>query len=404
LGATPNRYIGGPAAFIQTLGVAMTMTTELHSGLSNLQRAEDLLISRGMVALTQTARRGGTEGILTELASLIDGWAALIDRFGKPIAVTGAARIHIDDATTLAMNKSRTLRNTDMQLHSVGRPEDPRAFLVVSSRRGSESRIRELSSQAASLMDLTFFAERDGRVDEIARTDVVDVLLSGSAPLAKRLANRWGLRSENLCVVVLRSRSRAVMLERIALEWLAELEVPRTLRSTAQAVTIVISPEVVPAFVEKLEIAAAAGVPVRCGIGRPTELGQLSQSLRQAQQALDIAVSDGKPAIQFETLPLVDLVLRNLSPVSLGVLSDPIRLISAEENGALLLNSLKVFLAENGSWEAAASQLGVHRHTLKNRITKIEELTSLSMMNAEDRFRAWLAILSNNSGTESPVT
>lgn len=382
----------------------MTLTTDFDAQKINLLRAEDLLISRGMVALTQAARRGGQEGILTELALQIDGWAALIDRFGKAISATGAARIHIDDATTLALNKSRTLRNTDMQLHSVGQPEDPRAFLVVSSRRGSESRIRELSSQAASLMDLAFFAERDGRVDEIARTDVVDVLLSGSSSLAKRLANRWGFRSETLCVAVLRSRSRAVMLERIALEWLVELEVPRTLRTTAQAVTIIISPEVVPAFLEKLELAAAGGVPVRCGIGRPTELGQLNQSLRQAQQALDIAVSDGKPSIQFENLPLVDLVLRNLSPVALGVLSDPIRLLSAEENGPLLLNSLKVFIAENGSWEAAASQLGVHRHTLKNRITKIEELTGLSMMNAEDRFRAWLAILSNNSGSESPVT
>ena len=380
----------------------MTLATDLDSRDGVLERAEDLLISRGMVALTQAARSAGPEGILNELASQINGWAALIDRFGKPILLTGAARIHIDDATTLAMNKSRTLRNTDMQLHSVGQPEDPRALLVVSSRRGSESRIRELSAQAASLMDLTFFAERDGRVDEIARTDVVDVLLTGSAPLAKRLANRWGLRSETLCVAVLRSRSRAVMLERIALEWLVELEVPRILRSTAQAVTVIISPEVVPAFIEKLELAAATGVPVRCGIGRPTELGHLNQSLRQAQQALDIAVSDGRPSIQFENLPIVDLVLKNLSPVTLGVLSDPIRLISAEENGPLLLNSLKVFIAENGSWEAAASQLGVHRHTLKNRITKIEELTSLSMMNAEDRFRAWLAILSNNSGLDLP--
>lgn len=382
----------------------MTLTKDFELKPANQQRAEDLLISRGMGSLTHAARRGGPEGILAELALQIDGWAALIDRFGKPISLTGAARIHIDDATTLAMNKSRTLRNTDMQLHLVGQPEEPRAFLVVSSRRGSESRIRELSAQAAALMDLTFFAERDGRVDEIARTDVVDVLLSSSSALAKRLANRWGLRSETLSVVVLRSRSRAVMLERIALEWLVELEVPRTLRSTAQAVTIILSPEVVPAFVEKITIAAAGGVPVRCGIGRPTELGQLQQSLRQAQQALDIAVSDGKAAIQFENLPLVDLVLRNLSPVALGVLSDPIRLIAAEENGALLLNSLKVFIAENGSWEAAASQLGVHRHTLKNRILKIEELTSLSMMNAEDRFRAWLAILSNNSGADSPVT
>ena len=57
-----------------------------------------------------------------------------------------------------------------------------------------------------------------------------------------------------------------------------------------------------------------------------------------------------------------------------------------------LTRTLRVYLAEHGSWGVAAEQLGVHRQTLTNRIHRVEELTGLSMGNPDDRTAAWLAI------------
>lgn len=360
--------------------------------------AEDRLTSEALARLTAAARRGGTEAILTEIARLLDGWAALIDRYGKPVSAFGAARVHIDDATSFALNRTRKIRNTTMQLQPVGHGQDPRAFLVVSARGGSEGRTRALAVQAAALLDLTFFAQRDGKVDDIARADIVDVLLSGNAPLARKLANRWGLTGEKLVAIALKSRSRAVVLETQVLDWLIELQVPLTTRAHDGEIVVFLAPEVVPTWIHKVEHEAKAGVPVRCGIGKPTVLADLAVSLEQARQALDVAIADPRPCLLFEQLPMVDLVIRNLSPMTISALYEPLRALGDEDSGNQLALSLRVFLAENGSWETAASQLGIHRHTLKNRMHRVEELTGLSMSRADDRFRAWLALQSRASG------
>ena len=57
-----------------------------------------------------------------------------------------------------------------------------------------------------------------------------------------------------------------------------------------------------------------------------------------------------------------------------------------------LLRSLEVFLDHNGSWETAARALGVHRHTLRNRMSRVEQLTGLSLDVAHHRVVLYLAL------------
>ena len=45
------------------------------------------------------------------------------------------------------------------------------------------------------------------------------------------------------------------------------------------------------------------------------------------------------------------------------------------EYGEELLRSLEAFIEQNGQWEKAARQLYCHRHTLRYRIRRIEQLT-----------------------------
>jgi purine catabolism regulator len=63
-----------------------------------------------------------------------------------------------------------------------------------------------------------------------------------------------------------------------------------------------------------------------------------------------------------------------------------------------LLASLEAFLHHNGSWEAAAHALGVHRHTLRARISRVEELTGLSLDVAENRVMLLLGLMSRPNG------
>jgi purine catabolism regulator len=59
---------------------------------------------------------------------------------------------------------------------------------------------------------------------------------------------------------------------------------------------------------------------------------------------------------------------------------------------AELLRSLELFILHNGQWERAARELHCHRHTLRYRIRKIEELTGRDLSKATDRVEFWLAL------------
>jgi len=60
--------------------------------------------------------------------------------------------------------------------------------------------------------------------------------------------------------------------------------------------------------------------------------------------------------------------------------------------GDELVRSLDVFIENNGHWEKAASALYCHRHTLRYRIRRIEQLTGRDFSNARDRIEFWLAL------------
>jgi purine catabolism regulator len=57
--------------------------------------------------------------------------------------------------------------------------------------------------------------------------------------------------------------------------------------------------------------------------------------------------------------------------------------------GEELLRSLDVFIEH---WEKAANALYCHRHTLRYRIRRVEQLTGRDFSNARDRIEFWLAL------------
>jgi purine catabolism regulator len=61
-------------------------------------------------------------------------------------------------------------------------------------------------------------------------------------------------------------------------------------------------------------------------------------------------------------------------------------------HGGELQASLRAFLQHNARWETAASELYVHRHTLRYRMRKVEELTTRDLSSSFDRMEFWLAL------------
>jgi purine catabolism regulator len=146
------------------------------------------------------------------------------------------------------------------------------------------------------------------------------------------------------------------------------------------------------------ELAARLG-EVRAAASRPAATHSLRLSFHEARCALEAARlrnGDAPEAIaSYKDLGAFQLLLSlqdndALMSYCRGVLG-PVEQ-GEGEYGDELLRSLDVFIENNGHWERAASALYCHRHTLRYRIRRVEQLTGRDFNSARDRIEFWLAL------------
>ena len=356
--------------------------------------AESNLV-RAFTQLARSANLSGVPGIVTLTAQLVNGWAILLDRSGTVAAASGASRIHISDAIAVAEGRSRDARISGLQRFPVGPPSSPSAFLVVSSKGRTVSHVSAVADHACALLSLIADPLRSPRLESIAQADAVELLCGSDAAAAERTAHRWGLTGERFSVVAVGAATRSLVLEPVVAGWLRDLAVVAPMATDQDGLVLVVPQRHVEAL-ESIIVAAAADrrVPFHCGIGRLLALGSLSASRSQARVALEVAIADRRPVQRFDALATIDLVLRTMPRDTADALRAPLAALDGypEETRAELLRSVRVFLAFNGAWEASAAQLRVHRHTLRARISRFEELTGLSVGNSDDRIALVLAL------------
>src|ERR1700722_9873140 len=107
------------------------------------------------------------------------------------------------------------------------------------------------------------------------------------------------------------------------------------------------------------------------------------------------ALMDGVRVATYKELGSFQLLLSLQDDEALRLFCDSILgPIEAGEGhyGGELMRSLEAFIEENGQWERAAKRLYCHRHTLRYRIRRVEELTGRNLSSARDRIEFWLAL------------
>ena len=137
---------------------------------------------------------------------------------------------------------------------------------------------------------------------------------------------------------------------------------------------------------------------MRAAASRPAAAEALRRSFHEARCALEATALDNGDAPEvaswrdlgaFTLLLSVsdDEALRLYCQTVLGPIDD-----GDAEYGGELLRSLEAFIEQNGQWERAARQVYCHRHTLRYRMRKVEELTGRDLSTAHDRIEFWLAL------------
>ena len=150
----------------------------------------------------------------------------------------------------------------------------------------------------------------------------------------------------------------------------------------------------------RTELTARLGGEVRASASRVAPTQSLRLSFHEARCALEaLRLQDRANGVEvvasYADLGAFQLLLSLQDDDALlsycrGVLG-PVE-TGEGEYGEELLRSLDVFIEHNGHWEKAANALYCHRHTLRYRIRRVEQLTGRDFSTARDRIEFWLAL------------
>jgi hypothetical protein len=117
------------------------------------------------------------------------------------------------------------------------------------------------------------------------------------------------------------------------------------------------------------------------GLSEPYEnLEQTPSALRQARLAYAAATPPGHDLVRYEQVPVAVLLASapDAATTVAQTILGPVLALPAPECD-ILLTTLRVWFAEEGSTSAAAAKLHVHRNTVRYRLRRLESLTGRSL-------------------------
>ena len=132
------------------------------------------------------------------------------------------------------------------------------------------------------------------------------------------------------------------------------------------------------------------------GVSAPAALEEAGTAHAQAERALAVALRGGRRSVDHEEVgagSLLPLLGEDAVTAFAEGLLRPLREHDRTARGDLVA-SLRAWLSRHGQWDAAAADLGVHRHTLRYRMRRVEELLGRSLDDTDVRMELWLALRS----------
>ncbi|MER7958688.1 PucR family transcriptional regulator [Streptomyces sp. NPDC096030] len=374
--------------------------------------------------MTRAALAEGPDAVVARLAAHVDGWAALYDTSGTVLAASPewaarrAARLtpDVERLRERPAPASAVVGGTDdrVELQSLGTGRRVRGALAVGTGAPLGTAERYAVHSAIALLTLTTERSRslqaaEGRLGAA----VLRMMLSGQPDHARAVAG-------DLYGGLLDAPFRLMIAETASGEREGEPPLPvlaEELESAAARAgeTVLTVPEgedrllvlagdggaVVTACEAYAEREAEeAGVVV--GLSAPAGPIAAAAAYKQAEQALSVARRRGRALVEHEDLA-AGSVLPLLADDAVRAFADGM-LRALYEHDATgrgdLVASLRAWLSRHGQWDAAAADLGVHRHTLRYRMRRVEEILGRSLDDPDVRMELWLALKATGADTE----
>jgi purine catabolism regulator len=378
----------------------------------------------------------GLEEVAGALSGLIGGAAVIFDARGEVLARSGLEPEVLDELADELRERARAgarrgwvpggaLQGRALALPVARAPHGgngggdgplPQAWLVAAKDAGALTEFdRLLLHQAVTIVALELLRRRVAHETERRLAgDVLSALVSGElegAELTRRLVP-FGLRDRAAVLVLAPPRPLRGAVEDALARAVADESASGLTASTGQLCSALLpvgrgGEEELFALADRLRarVASEVGAPLDAGAGRAVPVGDLRRAFHEARCALEAlglaggaeenGSSRGGALATYRDLGSFQLLLSLQDDEALRLFCDSILAPIEEGEGAYggeLMRSLEAFIECNGQWERAARQLYCHRHTLRYRIRRVEELTGRSLDSARDRIDFWLAL------------
>ncbi|MFE3943210.1 PucR family transcriptional regulator [Streptomyces sp. NPDC059118] len=379
--------------------------------------------------LTRAALSGDGPGeLLTRLAAHLDGWAALYDAAGQVVAAAPewaarrAARLtpDVERLRDRPAPASIVVGDTEdrVELQSLGTGRRVRGALAVGTGAALGTAERYAVHSAVALLTLTTARSRSLQgAEQRLGAAVLRMLLAGQPDHARAVAGDLygGLLDAPFRLLIAEASAPATPDALGEAMEAAALRTGETLLTVPEGDRLVVLAADGGAAVAACTAYAEAQEARTPAEGTKTEEGQVvvglsapagpiavSAAYKQAEQALSVARRRGRALVEHEELAagsvlplLADDAVRAFADGMLRALHEH----DAKGRGDLVA-SLRAWLAHHGQWDAAAADLGVHRHTLRYRMRRVEEILGRSLDDPDVRMELWLAL----KATSTPPT
>ena len=381
------------------------------------------VLSRG-IAVNERLERlvlegGGLDEIAREIASAVGGSSLVLDARGELLA-HGGRRLAAEVSEAIAEQvRSRgaaaapfvpargELRERTLAHPVCPRGGDAEAWLVAVRRSGELGDFERLCvQQAAIVVALELMRERVARDTERRLSgEVLDAALSGrlAAGDVRDRLSPFGIGE--LAAMLVFDCADPEAAQPVLEQHLRSAGVPAVVATQTAGRRELVCAVVDAHDSDPLALAAAARTALmksqgatRAAASRPAPADELRHSFHEARYALEatrFANGTAPEVASHRDLGAFTLLLSVQDSEALRLYYEsvlgPIE-HSDERYAGELLRSLEAYIDRNGHWERAASDCYCHRHTLRYRIKRIEELTGRDLGRAEDRVELWLAL------------
>ncbi len=370
--------------------------------------ADDVAAAKRVIEQQQRHARaaldGGIPALVGQLASTLDADVLVLDAREHVLASAGRRVAQRQQALlTRGRRRSRSGVHVDSTGHltsqALGVVASSGGQILVATPGPLTSAQRLLVSHAASLISMELEKPAEVlTVERRLRGRMLNALLSGVLDTDLGQLRYFGFRPElETQVMVVLETGPVLDAERVLEEVLAGADVPHLSMVEEDRITLLLPASVAYELPEAVQSTLRLRLrrSVSAGLGGPTPLDRATVSRRQAEAAARVSRTDGRGLLRFDELGTYDLLLGGQTQEALGaVAASALRPLDEYDaaRGGELVATLEAFLAHNGQWEVTAAALSVHRHTVRNRLSKVAELLGRDLESAHVRAELWLAM------------